>query len=184
MRASSSRRIRVSATQLSRMISETVRLAESDVVDFMAARRQKDIRQAQQPAQRSAGLRASLNLRFVVRFGDRPAEMMRNWLRKEVENATKPMGDLWKLGAASHGGSTVVITMGDEPGSLKLGLSIEPREAGWDLPSSAEREAQEEIFSWLQGIVGETGTIEQLPTMKTSSADAAQRLQQILDRDR
>lgn len=177
------KRLRLSTSQLSRMISEVVKIAESDVIDFMAARRQKDIKQAQQSSQRSAGLHTSPNLMFVVRFGNRPAEMMRSWLRKEVERVPKPMGDLWKLGAASHGGSTAAITMSEEPGSLNLGFRVEPREAGWELPSSTERNARGDVLGWLEGIVGEMGDVEPLPDSKASSADAARRLQRILDGD-
>ena len=174
-------RIRIRASRLSRIIFEAVRLNESDVIDFMSARRQKDIKQARQPAQRAHGFRTSSNLRFVIRFDGRPAEMMRSWLLRKMENTPEPIGDLWRLGTASHSGSTAAITLSDEMDSLKLAFVIEPREEGWGLPSSAENQAQEDVHDWLEKIVGGMGSVELLSTSKISNTDAAWRLQQILN---
>ena len=175
------KRLRLSTSQLSRMISEVAKIAESDVIDFMSARRRKDIEKAQQPLQRAPNIRTSPNAQFIVRFPDRPIGMMRTWLRNEIENRPKPKGALWELGVASHDGSTAAITNGDRPNSLRVGLKIEPKKVGWELPSDAELQAQDEVFNWLQEIVDDMGAVEYHQAATTSNADAARRLQQILD---
>lgn len=155
------RAIRIRASRLAKLISEVKRLSENDVIDFKAAKLRQDIKRAQQqPTLLPRTAHTSPNVQFVVRFEGRSPEMMRGWIRNEIEGTEKPTGDLWRLGMASHSGSVAVVLPGDEPGSLRLGLRIEPGNPGWELPSAAMLEAEEEMLGWLQSIVGRAGTVE------------------------